>query len=410
MPEPKNECYISIVDEFNSVHEIGAKPDKANYDHSDIEKALKESELKYKDLFDNAPVGYHELDTRGIVVRVNKTELNMLGYSEEEMLGQPIWYFISDYDSQTARVSFDAKIKGLGELKKGFERRYKRKDGNDIIVLIHDRLLYNSDGEITGVSSTIEDITEKREAEEKFKIYTEELREANAAKDKFFSIIAHDLKSPFMGLLGLTDILSKDFEEMALGDLKRFINDIDGASKKIYRLLENLLTWSRLQVGKMSFVPSEIDFEIFCLNIHELMKGNAERKNIQLELNIPAGIKIIADENMLGSVLTNLITNALKFTMSGGNVTIDAAVEENHLIVCIADTGIGIREADLNKLFKIDVQHTTKGTLGEGGTGLGLLLCKEMIEKHNGSIWVQSEFGKGSKFIFSLPILSIKNE
>lgn len=410
MPEPKNECYISIVDEFNSVHEIGARPDKANFAQSEIEKALKESELKYKDLFDNAPVGYHELDIRGIVVRVNKTELNMLGYTEEEMLGQPIWYFISDYDSQTARISFDAKIKGLGELKKGFERRYKRKDGNDIIVLIHDRLLYNSDGEITGVSSTIEDITEKREAEEKFKVYTEELREANAAKDKFFSIIAHDLKSPFMGLLGLTDILSKDFEEMALGDLKRFINDIDGASKKIYRLLENLLTWSRLQVGKMSFVPSEIDFEIFCLNIHELLKGNAERKNIKLELNIPAGIKIIADENMLGSVVTNLITNALKFTMSGGKVTIDAQVENNQLTVSVADTGIGIRETDIKKLFKIDVQHTTKGTFGEGGTGLGLLLCKEMIEKHNGSIWIQSEFGKGSKFNFSLPISFHENK
>jgi PAS domain S-box-containing protein len=406
MPLSGKKTLDSLIQEFGISKESAMEIFNAEREKAEIEKALHESEIKYKDLFDNAPVGYHELDLNGAVIRVNKTELNMLGYTEDEMIGRPIWEFISDYDVETARQSFASKIKGVFEQGKGFERRYKRKDGKDIIVLIYDRLLFNSEGLITGVTSTIEDITEKREAEEKLKLHAEELREANAAKDKFFSIIAHDLKSPFMGLLGLTDILQNDFETMSLNQLRKFINDIDGASKKIYRLLENLLTWSRLQVGKMPFSPSEVDFTPFCANINSLLNGNAENKHIGLNFNVEEGIKIYADENMLCSVMTNLISNALKFTPSGGNVTINARLNHGNLEVGVTDTGNGIRPDDLKKLFRIDAQYSTKGTAGEMGTGLGLLLCKEMIERHNGKIWVESEFGKGSSFRFTIPAFS----
>lgn len=370
----------------------------------EIEKALRESELKYKDLFDNAPIGYHELSNKGVIIRINKTELGMLGFTEEEMLGRYIWDFISSVETDKAKASFDAKITGLTKLEKGFERSYRRKDGSDIFVFIYDRLIRNSDGEIIGISSTIQDITEKREAEEKLRQYAEELHESNAAKDKFFSIIAHDLKSPFMGLLGLTGILVEDFDTMALGEIKKFAGDIAVSSKKIYQFLENLLTWARLHVGKMYFSPKEVNFSGFCQCVNDLISGNALNKKIELSYSIPARVTVFIDENMICSVLENLISNALKFTPVGGKVTISAREKGNLLEVAVADSGVGIRKEDMDKLFRIDVQHSTKGTMNEKGTGLGLLLCKEMIEKHSGTIWVESQWSQGSTFYFTLPL------
>ena len=229
------------------------------------------------------------------------------------------------------------------------------------------------------------------------------LKEINASKDKFFSIVAHDLKSPFNGLLGFTKILLEDFDELPPDMLKGYIANIYTTAKNVYTLIENLLEWSRIQTGKMEFTPVKMDLYDEVKYTVELLNNNAQNKNINLLGNVPKDTIVCVDNNMIHSVMQNLISNALKFTREGGKVEINTRDAGEFVEVTIEDNGIGIKESDLGKLFRIDVQHTTQGTAKEKGTGLGLILCKELIEKHGGKIWAESTEGIGTKFIFTLP-------
>lgn len=229
------------------------------------------------------------------------------------------------------------------------------------------------------------------------------LKEINDSKDKFFSIVAHDLKSPFNGLLGFTKILLEDFDELPPEMLRGYIANIYTTAKNVYTLIENLLEWSRIQTGKMDFSPVKMDLFDEVKYTVELLNNNAKNKNISLVGNVPEGTIVCVDNNMIHSVMQNLISNALKFTREGGLVEIISRDAGDFVEVTIADNGIGIKESDLWKLFRIDVQHTTQGTAKEKGTGLGLILVKELIEKHGGKIWAESTEGVGTKFIFTLP-------
>lgn len=229
------------------------------------------------------------------------------------------------------------------------------------------------------------------------------LKEINDSKDKFFSIVAHDLKSPFNGLLGFTKILLEDFDELPPEMLKGYIANIYTTAKNVYTLIENLLEWSRIQTGKMDYSPVKMDLFDEVKYTVELLNNNAKNKNITLAGNVPQGTIVCVDNHMIHSVMQNLISNALKFTREGGLVEINSRDIGEFVEVTIADNGIGIKESDLWKLFRIDVQHTTQGTAKEKGTGLGLILVKELIEKHGGKIWAESTEGVGTKFIFTLP-------
>jgi two-component system, sensor histidine kinase and response regulator len=230
-----------------------------------------------------------------------------------------------------------------------------------------------------------------------------ELAELNAIKDKFFNIIAHDLRNPFNGLLVLTDILKEKITRMDKKEIRTMIDLLHNSSKDGYELLENLLEWSRSQRNVLEFNPSEI-------RLHQMVRGNihlltplAVSKKIRLSANISEDIMLNADRHMLDTVLRNLITNAIKFTPEEGNVKISAKVEKESVVVTIKDSGIGISAGDLEKLFKTELKFSTQGTAKERGTGLGLVLCKEFIDKHSGRIWAESEVGRGSSFKFSLP-------
>lgn len=233
---------------------------------------------------------------------------------------------------------------------------------------------------------------------------SQELKELNASKDKFFSIIAHDLKSPFMGLIGYSNILIEDFEILEKKQLKHFIENINKIAKNVYELIENLLDYSRLQTSKMVYQPIKLNVKNKVNEISNSLMGNLIKKNISFNNLVDESVNVFADENMFNSLLVNLITNAIKFTHSGGSITINAKRNENFYIISVKDTGIGIKPEDLDKLFRIDISFTTRGTNQEQGTGLGLILCKELVKKHNGHIWVESEVNKGTTFYFSLPV------
>jgi len=235
-------------------------------------------------------------------------------------------------------------------------------------------------------------------------IKTAELYELNASKDKFFSIIAHDLKNPFNTIIGFSDIL---LEEISSGDLVKGNESarmIHSSAIQTFRLLENLLEWANSQTGKISYKPSPVNLNELLNEDFITLNDMAIRKNIELKRFIPDNLVIMADRNMIKTVLRNLISNAIKFTPKKGKVEVNALTNDKQVEITVSDNGIGMTKETIAKLFRIDANLLTQGTENEKGTGLGLFLCKEFVEKHGGKIWVESETGKGSQFTFTLPM------
>jgi signal transduction histidine kinase len=231
----------------------------------------------------------------------------------------------------------------------------------------------------------------------------QELRLLNASKNKFFSIIAHDLKNPLHNVMGYSFLLSKDYDKFTEEERRKFATDINQSTNNIFRLLQNLLEWSRSQTGRLKFSPIEIQFKRVLDNALSVLHSLASQKQIKLEYNQDPNLKVFADPMMIETVIRNLISNAIKFTPENGTIGIEAKNTGNEVLVSVKDSGIGLSEADLANLFRIDSKVKRKGTNNEDGSGLGLVLCKEFVDKNNGSIWVESTPGKGSTFFFSIP-------
>lgn len=233
---------------------------------------------------------------------------------------------------------------------------------------------------------------------------SEELKELNATKDKFFSIIAHDLRGPFNGFLGLTEILAEEAATMDKKELRRLSKELFKSAKTQYRLLGDLLQWSRIQSGRMDFSPALFPLDELVEFVFDIQKTNAENKNISLHKDYDSSFKIFVDFEMMQVVMRNLISNAIKFTDFGGSITVKAWQTDFSSDITITDTGVGIPQEIIPKLFRIDLHHSTDGTNNEQGTGLGLILCYEIIERHSGKIIVESSVGKGSSFTISIPL------
>ena len=232
-----------------------------------------------------------------------------------------------------------------------------------------------------------------------------ELLKANKEKDKFFSIIAHDLRSPLSGIMSITNLMVEESETFTNKERDEVVINIRDSSVALYKLLENLLEWSRLQRGALEYKPIEVPLRYLIDMTFELIKANADKKNLRINNTVPLELLIFADSNMLNGIFRNLISNAIKFTPEGGIIEIggELMAETNECKCYVSDNGVGMDEQLLKKLFRIDQHVTTKGTNKETGTGLGLILCKEFVEMHGGRIWVESELGNGSTFYFTLP-------
>jgi signal transduction histidine kinase/nitrogen regulatory protein PII-like uncharacterized protein len=231
----------------------------------------------------------------------------------------------------------------------------------------------------------------------------EQLQELNATKDKFFSIIAHDLRNPFNGILGISELLVSSGDSFTHKEITSMIKMIHESSQNAFDLLENLLEWSKANTGKIDFNPETFMLDKSVNEVVSLVENLSKQKNIVLNYQIAENLNVFADRNMINTILRNLITNAIKFTHTNGEINVIAERQSNEIMVHVRDTGVGISEVEIDKLFKISEKTTSRGTKDEKGTGLGLLLCKEFVEKHGGKIWVESQLGKGSDFIFTLP-------
>ena len=274
----------------------------------------------------------------------------------------------------------------------------------DDLILTLKEALKSFDQDKTIIRQNEELLELNANLEKKVEQRTEELRELNATKDKFFSIIAHDLKNPFNTLMGFTELLLDNLEDFSDDKVHEIIGILNETSKQSYALLENLLEWSRTQTGRMEMKLERINIHDLIEENIDLLSNQAGKKKIQLVSKVSADANAFADANMIRTVIRNLISNAIKYTKENGSITCSSFVKDNKLQIEVADTGIGIKPQNLEKLFRIDLNYSTRGTADENGTGLGLILCKEFINRIGGDIWVDSVFGEGSIFKFTLPL------
>lgn len=240
-------------------------------------------------------------------------------------------------------------------------------------------------------------------AEETIIQTNKELHQLNVDKDRFISILGHDLRSPFTALIGLSEFLKENLQKFSINETNKIADDINIAAQNTFNLLEDILLWARTQQGKIPFNPRNLDLTEISNNVIDILKPNAFAKNITISYSIAGNLTVFADIDMLKTVLRNLVSNAIKFTHNGGTINIGAGQTDSFTTISVSDDGVGISQENMAKIFDVSQVPTTIGTERETGTGLGLLLCKDFVEKHGGKIRVESEAGKGSNFSFTLP-------
>ena len=337
------------------------------------------------------------------IIFVNDSFSKVYGFEKEEIVGQPISVITSKNNlPEVGHSLYSAMAKK--EVWSG-EVLNKRKDGNDFSVQLSLAPVINDEGELIAIVGVLRDITERKRAEAELKLKNEQLLKLNAEKDKFFSIISHDLRSPFNSFLGMTQIMAEDLPSLTLDQIQEFSVSIRNSATNLYRLLGNLLQWSRMQQGSIPFNPEVIQLLPLAEDCIDMAMQSAKNKGIEITYDIPDNLKVFADNNMLLTVIRNLISNAVKFTHKGGLVNISAKItKDKNVEISVSDTGIGMTTEILGNLFRLDVKANREGTEGEPSSGIGLLLCKEFVEKHGGKIWVESQEGKGATFYFTVQI------
>ncbi|MDD5362344.1 MAG: ATP-binding protein [Ignavibacteria bacterium] len=288
-----------------------------------------------------------------------------------------------------------------------FDKEYKiirPSDGEIRWLWGRGEVTYQYDGTPVRMIGVIKDITENKIAELKLKKLNEELAELSASKDKFLSLIAHDLKSPFTNILGFSEILLEEAENISPKELKNFAAEVHKSARQIFELLENLLEWAYSQRDKIKIAPVVFNLKNLFDDELRILKINALRKNITLNFALPEHVNIKADKNMFKTILRNIISNAIKYTRKNGNVDVTAEIKSEFAEFSITDDGVGMDKQTLEGIFKMGNKHNSRGTENEKGTGLGLILCREFIQKHNCKLWAESELGKGSTVKFTMPI------
>jgi len=363
--------------------------------------ALTGKEYHYRQIFLNSPIAYQSLNNKGIIMDINPAWEQTMGYRYDEIIGKSFKSILDDeYQSKFDKIFTDFKEKG--EVR-NIEFKLKKKNGGLIFGRYNGKVEYANDGTFLRSHCVFTDITAQKKAEETLKNSERKFRELNATKDKFFSIIAHDLKNPFNDLIGFTQLLATNIHKYDKNKIEQFVQIIHQSSKLAYGLLENLLDWSRTQTSTLKYKPAMIDVKKIIDDNLELLHSTAHTKNISTISEIDRSTLVYADQNMVHTIIRNLISNAIKYTNNGGYVKLKSKSFPEYIKIFIQDNGVGIDQDNIHKLFRIDESYTTSGTQKEKGTGLGLILCKEFVEKNGGKITVESTPGKGSTFSFTLP-------
>ena len=366
------------------------------------EEELAQEQYLMRTLMDNLPDHIYFKDHESHFLRVNKALAQFLGLNDPaQAIKKTDFDFFTGEHAQQAYED-EQKIIRTGQLL-STEEKETHHDRPDTWVSTIKLPLSDKDGNIIGTFGISRDITKNKLAEEEIKLKNELLQIINSEKDKFFSILAHDLRGPLSAFVSATQIIAEEIQTMGIEEIKEITLSMKTSATNIYSLLENLLEWSRLRRGVMDFIPEKINLKKKIEECIAVLSESARKKVIEILISIPEVIDVLADSHMFDTVIRNLISNAIKFTPVGGKVTLTAGYIEDHTVgIKISDSGIGMTPELKDKLFLLNEKTSRKGTEGEPSTGLGLLLCKEFIEKHNGKIRVESEVGKGSTFSFTI--------
>ncbi len=378
-----------------------SKLEKEIIERKRIEQALTESRQKFQDLVELLPETIYEADFSGKLEYLNDTGLRLFGYQPDDINSDTlIDQLVTPESYEDIRLHMEAIYKH-----KKSDRAIMtgiKKNGTIFPLSIHSVPIL-SGKRCIGTRGVIIDLTEQKRFEEQMQKNAEDLLALNKSKDKLFSIIAHDLRSPFTTFLGFTEVLDEEIDTLPVDELKTIVTYMRNSANNLYQLLENLLEWSLLHREITRFEPESVLLLSLVKSCTNTISDSAKVKGLDLQVEIPEHLKVVADVHMLQTIIRNLLSNAVKFTPGGGSVLISAiAGEEQFITISVKDTGIGMNADLIQKIFLFDVNNKTKGTDGELSTGLGLILCKEFVEKHGGKIWVESEEGKGSAFFFTI--------
>ena len=407
----KSECEYRIVrpdgkiiwlhDRKSMVFDSEGKPIQMGGIATDItEKKILEEQLILKNIaLDNLPNAVGFADLKGIITYVNDKYVKIFGFSEKnEIIGKHISEFALSNDHPEKVISILKK----GEVYLG-NGVPKRKDGSTFYSIISASPVIHN-GKMLCLMAVFIDITDLKEREIKLRDNEAKLTKLNKGKDKFFSIIAHDLKSPFNGMLGLLEIISKDYYEYSDEQRLKIIQMSHYSALNAFNLLSDLLEWARLQNEQFEIKKEKLNLKETINKNIELYNKNASEKEIIINNDVNPNIYITADKNSIFSVVSNLLNNAIKFTKTGGNIEFEAKQINNDIELSIKDDGVGMTQDTINNLFLIDENITTLGTNNEKGTGLGLAICNDLVTKNNWKMNLESQLGTGTTFKILIPI------
>ncbi|MEA3494874.1 MAG: PAS domain S-box protein, partial [Bacteroidota bacterium] len=365
-----------------------------------IEDKLKASEEKYRSFFKTSQDCIFISSEKGKWIDMSDSAPEFFGYRNKEELKK-----INTYDLYKTVSDRDTHINEM--IKQGFTKEYPiemlKKDGSVINTLITSVLIKNEKTNTSEFQGVIRDITEKKKVEKKLKENEKFLKELNATKDRFFSIIAHDLKSPFNSILGFLEIIINEFDNFKKEEILQMIKNVSQSSNNAYRLLNNLLEWSKIQRNSIEINAQVQKINDIVQNNISFFEVEANKRKITLINNVDKTSIAFFDKNTIDTVIRNLISNAINFTPENGKVTISSQSTNNHVEISVSDTGVGMKKEKIDLLFRIDKNIASRGLNGQKGTGLGLILCNELVKKNEGNITIESKEGQGSKFIFTVP-------
>ena len=374
-------------------------------DRKKADQALKESEELYQKLVNNQGEGIGIVNMNETFIFANPAADKIYGVPTGSLTGRNVKEFLTD--EYITRVNDQTNKRKTG-ITNSYELEILRPDKTKRIILVTASPEYNKKKEVIGAFAVFRDITERKETEEILKKSEKELRALNAQKDRFFSLLAHDLRSPIGNFLQISELLKLNYEELSNEQVHGFFDNLHSLADGTFKLLDNLLMWSRSQLGRLEIETQAIELYKVGEDIAYLFEENLQSKNIQFKNELPVDLVVMNDMNIIQTLFRNLIGNAIKFSYSGGEITIASKTEINKLnnseyyIISVKDNGVGIPKDKIEKIFDMNEDYTTLGTENEKGTGLGLILCKELIEKNGERIWVGSEEGKGTMFCFTL--------
>jgi len=360
------------------------------------------NEEKFRQLIKNSFDMIVLMSANGIQHYVSESCENILGYKPHELTEIPVIdVMIHPDDREKVYEGFKGIL--LHSKYGGTQYRHRHKNGGWVYLEAFGTNQLDNPV-IQSIVLNVRDISARKKAEESLKKSEENLRRLNSAKDRFLSIIGHDLRNPLSSVIGFSELLIKQLEEKNYKDALEFAEIINRSSIQAVDLLKNLLLWAKTKSGRLDYSPEILDCNSLVSEVVHLLQETAKNKSITITNNTRAGLMVFSDRDVSHLILRNLISNGIKFTPEGGEIVIGTEINQNDVIISVADNGVGMEKDELENLFHLDHKHTSPGTDNETGTGLGLLLCKEFTDMYCGEIWAESIPGKGSTFYFTIPV------